>query len=92
VAKQCRETVAEEVKDKERANFCDYFKPRAGAHSKTDLSVGRLVKVFDAEVSAAFGIYAVCLPRRLNDPLISGTVDWLAREAQSSPDAYPPAP
>ena len=36
VAKQCRETVAEEVKDKERANFCDYFKPRAGAHSKTD--------------------------------------------------------
>ena len=38
VAKQCRETVAEEVKDKERANFCDYFKPRAGAHSKTDVS------------------------------------------------------
>jgi hypothetical protein len=38
VAKQCRETVAEEVKDKERANFCDYFKPRPRAHSKTDLS------------------------------------------------------
>ncbi|HEV8334133.1 MAG TPA: hypothetical protein VGQ22_22105 [Steroidobacteraceae bacterium] len=38
VAKQCRETVAEEVKDKERANFCDYFKPCAGAHSKTDVS------------------------------------------------------
>jgi hypothetical protein len=38
VAKQCRETVAEEVKDKERANFCDYFKPRAGAHAKSDLS------------------------------------------------------
>ena len=31
VAKQCREPIAEEVKDKERANFCDYFKPRAGA-------------------------------------------------------------
>jgi LysR family glycine cleavage system transcriptional activator len=58
----------------------------------SDLSSGRLVKVFDAEVSAAFGIYAVCSPRRLNDPLISGTMDWLVREAQSSPDAYPPAP
>jgi hypothetical protein len=31
VAKHCREPVAEEVKDKERANFCDYFKPRANA-------------------------------------------------------------
>jgi hypothetical protein len=34
----------------------------------------------------------VCLPRRLNDPLISGTMDWLVREAQASPDAHPPAP
>jgi hypothetical protein len=34
VAKHCRETIAEEVKDKERANFCDYFKPRPGAHSR----------------------------------------------------------
>jgi LysR family transcriptional regulator, glycine cleavage system transcriptional activator len=57
-----------------------------------DLKSGRLVKIFDAEVSATFGIYAVCLPRRLNDPLISGTMDWLVREAQSSPDAHPPAP
>jgi LysR family glycine cleavage system transcriptional activator len=57
-----------------------------------DLASGRLVKVFEAEVSANFGIYAVCLPRRLNDPLIAGTMDWLVREAQTSPDAYPPAP
>jgi hypothetical protein len=27
VAKHCRETIADEVKDKERANFCDYFRP-----------------------------------------------------------------
>ena len=27
VAKSCRETIAEEVKDKQRANFCDYFRP-----------------------------------------------------------------
>ena len=31
VANSCREPVAEEVKDKTRANFCDYFRPRAGA-------------------------------------------------------------
>lgn len=30
-AKHCREPIAEEVRDKERANFCDYFKPRTGA-------------------------------------------------------------
>ncbi|HEY5755156.1 MAG TPA: hypothetical protein VIU34_05000, partial [Steroidobacter sp.] len=35
VAKHCREPIAEEVKDKERANFCDYFKPRANAYSST---------------------------------------------------------
>jgi LysR family glycine cleavage system transcriptional activator len=58
----------------------------------SELQSGRLVKVFDVEVNATFGIYAVCLPRRLNDPLIAGTMDWLIREAQSSPDASPPAP
>jgi hypothetical protein len=33
VAKHCRETIAEEVRDKERANFCDYFKPKENAWS-----------------------------------------------------------
>lgn len=28
----CREERAEELSDRERANFCDYFKPRPGAH------------------------------------------------------------
>jgi hypothetical protein len=31
VPKACREDDAEDVKEKERANFCDYFKPRGGA-------------------------------------------------------------
>lgn len=31
VAKSCREPIAEEVRDKIRANFCDYFRPRPGA-------------------------------------------------------------
>lgn len=30
-AKQCREPVAEPVQDKVRANFCDWFQPRAGS-------------------------------------------------------------
>ncbi|MFO7277002.1 MAG: hypothetical protein DIU56_008215 [Pseudomonadota bacterium] len=32
VAKQCREPTAEEVRDKTRANFCDFFKPRPNAY------------------------------------------------------------
>ena len=32
VAKQCREDDADEVKEKERANFCDYFRPSTDAH------------------------------------------------------------
>lgn len=31
VAKKCREDDAEEVKGKEQANFCDYFRPRPDA-------------------------------------------------------------
>lgn len=30
VARQCREDDAEEVMDKEKPNFCDWFKPAAG--------------------------------------------------------------
>jgi hypothetical protein len=31
ITKKCREDDAEEVRGKETANFCDYFKPRPGA-------------------------------------------------------------
>ena len=31
IAKKCREDDAEEVKSKDQANFCDFFRPRAGA-------------------------------------------------------------
>jgi hypothetical protein len=30
-AKHCKEPTAEEVRKKEEANFCDHFKPKAGA-------------------------------------------------------------
>ena len=52
VAKHCRETVAEEVKDKERANFCDYFKPREDAYSATSTDASTKAQ---AELDALFG-------------------------------------
>jgi ribosome-binding protein aMBF1 (putative translation factor) len=36
IAKHCREPTAEEVRDKQSANFCDHFKPRAGAWTAPD--------------------------------------------------------
>lgn len=35
-AKACREPVADEVKEKTRANFCGYFQPRPGAWQAAD--------------------------------------------------------
>jgi hypothetical protein len=32
-AEQCEEPIADYVRDKERANFCDYFKPKPGAYA-----------------------------------------------------------
>ena len=52
VAKHCRETIAEEVKDKERANFCDYFKPQPGAYSAAGLDAAAKAK---ADLAALFG-------------------------------------
>lgn len=52
VAKHCREPIAEEVKDKERANFCDYFKPRPGAYSTAGLDAAAKAK---ADLDALFG-------------------------------------
>lgn len=60
--------------------------------AENDLVAGRLVKVFTNEVTTEFAIYAVCLPRRLNDPIIAGAMEWLAREAAMSMDAHVPAP
>src|SRR6185436_3645525 len=34
--KQCSEQDAEEVKEKERPNFCDYFRPTPNAYRKDD--------------------------------------------------------
>ncbi len=52
VAKHCREPIAEEVKDKERANFCDYFKPRSGAYSAAGVTEAAKAR---SELDSLFG-------------------------------------
>ncbi len=36
ISKQCREPIADEVKDKQRANFCGYFRIRPNAYQARD--------------------------------------------------------
>ena len=50
-AQQCREPTVEEVRDKQKANFCDYFKPHPGAYtapatSEADRARAELDKLF----------------------------------------------
>ncbi len=51
VAKSCREPIAEEVKDKIQANFCDYFQPRPGAHTPA----GQQAQQSRGQLEALFG-------------------------------------
>jgi hypothetical protein len=47
-AKHCREPIAEEVRKKDEANFCDYFKPKAGAYvAKNTAEVERAKSALD---------------------------------------------
>jgi hypothetical protein len=52
VAKQCREPVADDVKEKERANFCGYFQPNSQAYVPADTSTANRAK---AVLDALFG-------------------------------------
>ena len=52
VAKHCREPTAEEVRDKQSANFCDFFRPRPGAYQPPDLAA---VDSARAELERLFG-------------------------------------
>lgn len=56
----------------------------------SELAAGRLVQVFEQEVTSEYAIYAVCLPRRLNDPMVAGAMEWLEKESKSSHDVHPP--
>ena len=52
-AKQCRELAADDVKDKTRANFCDWFQPRPGAYiaakSGSDAARAKLDDLFGGD-------------------------------------------
>jgi hypothetical protein len=52
VAKHCREPIAEEVRDKQRANYCDYFTPQPQAWSNAGLTAAAKAK---AELDSLFG-------------------------------------
>ena len=52
VANSCREPIADEVKDKERANFCGYFQPRPDAYAGQVADPAREAK---ARLDALFG-------------------------------------
>ena len=52
VAKQCREDDAEEVLEKERANFCEWFKPSASAY---DPAKGAETQQAQDALAALFG-------------------------------------
>ena len=52
VAKHCREPTADEVRDKEHANFCDHFKPRPGAFSPSSAAAADKAR---AELDKLFG-------------------------------------
>ncbi|MGE3392128.1 MAG: hypothetical protein AB7O21_19125 [Gammaproteobacteria bacterium] len=56
VANECREPIAERVVNKERANFCGYFRARAGAWQAgdgTDAARAALDALFGGAPSAA---------------------------------------
>ena len=50
-ANQCREPIADFVQDKERANFCGYFKPRPRAYTA-------VAQAPQADLKALFGLAA----------------------------------
>lgn len=52
VSRSCREPIADEVRDKEKANFCGYFKPTPGAYGATDSAAAEDAK---SKLAALFG-------------------------------------
>ena len=52
VSQSCREPVAEEVKDKKRANFCGYFQLKPDAFRPQDAAAARAAR---SELDALFG-------------------------------------
>ena len=53
VSKQCREPIAEEVKDKTRSNFCGYLQPNPDAFSAADTGKAQAAQ---SELDTLFGL------------------------------------
>ena len=51
-AQQCREPTVEEVRDKQHANFCDFFVPRPGAYAPPALAEAQRAR---SELDKLFG-------------------------------------
>jgi len=56
VSQACREPIADQVKEKERANFCGYFQPRPNAYQARDDAAAQGAR---AELDALFGAGSV---------------------------------
>ena len=77
VAKSCREPIAEEVKEKERANFCDYFKPRPDAYRPRDETEERKSR---AALDTLFGTQAGTAPSPATTDASRAKLDELFRK------------
>ena len=65
VSKICREPIAEEVKDKQRANFCGYLQPNPGAYSAPTQTGGK------SELEALFGMQPGSATGTTTDPEVA---------------------
>ena len=70
VPKQCREDDAEEVADKDKVNFCEWFKPSADAF---DPVRARQATRAEAELAALFG--GEKAEQSTGDPLLENAED-----------------
>jgi len=75
-AKHCREPIAEEVRDKEHANFCDFFKPRPDAYQpanqvERDRSRTGLDALFGGKPNAPAGSAGPSPPQTAAEPATS---------------------
>ena len=65
VSKMCREPIAEEVKDKQHANFCGYLQPSPRAYFARDPSAAAAGK---SELEALFGMAEGSASATTTDP------------------------
>jgi len=78
VAKSCREPVAEEVTDKERAQFCDYFRAQPGLHAAGGVSKADEAR---AQLEEMFGIDSTA-----GDPASAGEAESLMEQKRAKAD------